>query len=433
MNRRWFRWLPLVITLWVLALRGNAEPNAAPASEQLEQQGASTDWPCWRGPGANGVADGRNLPIRWSQTENIRWSAQLPGWGTSSPSVYGNRVFITTEVKTEDKKSILTLCFDRTTGQELWRHDFGLGVNQKVHEKSTLAVGTPAVTADALYVSFANADIACYSHDGKLLWINRYMSHFGDPKMTWGYGISPVILGDSVLYSWDHHKGPCFLIGLNKQSGEFAWKQERPIGTAHATPLLVKHHDQTDILVPGKHRLTAFDAQTREQLWQYGEGSGPFNGEIIVSPVVGDGMVFTQLWRLSPIHAIRLQGNKQPPEPLWISDKPGGVEPSLLYYRGCLYALMDNGVLVCFDALTGKEHYRRRLGGDCNSSPIASGGRVYFSNNDGTTFVVQAGKKFELLATNELGERITASPAISGNELIYRTDSHLYCISQKSK
>jgi outer membrane protein assembly factor BamB len=138
--------------------------------------------------------------------------------------------------------------------------------------------------------------------------------------------------------------------------------------------------------------------------------------------------VFTQLWRQSHIHAIRLSPHGKPPEPVWVSDKPGGVEPSLLYYRGLLYALLDNGVLVCFDGQTGQEHYRQRLGGDCNSSPVASDGHIYFSNNDGQTFVVNAGTRFELLITNNLGERITASPAISGNEMIFRTDSHLYCI-----
>ena len=212
--------------------------------------------------------------------------------------------------------------------------------------------------------------------------------------------------------------------------GKIAWKKSRPIGTAHATPLLVEHHGQTDILVPGKHRLTAFDAKTHAELWQYGEGEGPYNGEIIVSPVYGDGIVFLQLWRQSRIHAIRLNGGGESPEPLWISLKPGPVEPSLLYYRGLLYALMDNGVLVCLDGKTGKEQYRHRIGGDCNSSPIASDGRIYVSNNEGRTFVVRAGTKFESLAMNDLGERITASPAISGSHLIYRTDSHLYCIGE---
>src|SRR3954466_11990741 len=113
----------------------------------------STDWPRWRGPNADGVADGRKLPTRWSQTENVRWSVQLPGWGTSSPIVYGNRVFVTSHVKA-DKKSLLTFCFDRQTGKELWRHDFGYGVDQRTHEKSTLAVNTPAVTKDAVYVAF---------------------------------------------------------------------------------------------------------------------------------------------------------------------------------------------------------------------------------------------------------------------------------------
>jgi outer membrane protein assembly factor BamB len=393
---------------------------------------ATTDWPRWRGPNADGVADGSDLPLRWSQTENVRWSVQLPGWGTSSPVTYGNRVFVTSEVKEGGKKALLTLCFDQATGKEIWRHDFGLGVNQRTHEKSNLAVNTPAVTADALYVAFGNADIARYSHDGKLIWVDRYIPSFGDPKMAWGYAVSPLVLEDAVLFPWDHHTGPCFLIGLDKQTGEIAWKKSRPIGTAHATPLLVEHHGQKDILVVSKNRLTAFDAKTHAELWRYGEGQGPYNGEIISSPVYGDGLVFLQLWRQSAIHAIRLTGRGKPPQPVWISSKPGPVEPSLLYYRGLLYAWMDNGVLVCLDGKTGQEHYRERLGGACNSSPVAGGGRVYLSNNEGTTFVVKAGKKFELLATNRLDERITASPAISGNELIYRTDSHLYCIGRPS-
>jgi outer membrane protein assembly factor BamB len=286
------------------------------------------------------------------------------------------------------------------------------------------------VTSDAVYVAFGNSDIARYSRDGELIWVTRYMELFGDPKMAWGYGVSPVVLEDSVLLPWDHHKGPCYLVGLDKQTGRVLWRKERPIGTNHATPLLVEHDGQTDILVSGKNRLTAFDAATHEELWKYGEGGGPFNGEIVVSPVYGNGIVFLQLWRQSPIHAIRLKGNRQPPERLWVSEKPGPQEPSPLYYRGLLYVWMDNGVLVCLDGKDGKEIYRKRLGGASNSSPIGSGGRVYLSDNDGTTFVVEAGREFVLLATNHLGERITASPAVSGNRLYYRTDSHLYCIEQ---
>jgi outer membrane protein assembly factor BamB len=400
---------------------------AVSASAQEEQL---TQWPQWRGPRADGVCDGQELPIRWSPTENIRWSVKLPGWGTSSPIVYGHRVFVTCETEEGGKKALLTLCYDRETGAELWRHDFGFGVDQRTHEKSNLAVNTPAATEDALYVAFGNADIACYAHDGHLLWVTRYMEIFGDPKMAWGYGVSPVVLPDSILFPWDHHKGPCYLIGLDKQTGEVKWKKKRPIGTSHSTPLVVTHHGQTDILVSGKNRLSAFDVMTREELWQYGEGEGPFNGEIIVSPLYGDGLVFLQLWRRSLIHAIRLMPENRPPETVWVSDKPGPVEPSMLYYRGLLYSLMDNGVLSCIDGQSGAEYYRHRLGGECNSSPIANNGRIYVSNNQGQTFVIRAGKDFELLSSNQLGERITASPAISGKLLIYRTDSHLYCIEQ---
>ena len=385
-------------------------------------------WPHWRGPHADGIADGMDLPLNWSPSENHRWSLKLPGWGTSSPVVYGNRVVVTSETEDGDKHALLTLCFDLETGKELWRHDFGFGVDQNTHEKSNLAVNTPAFTQDALYVAFGNADIARYSHEGKLSWVKRYIPEYGDPKMAWGYAVSPVVLDCTVIFPWDHHTGPCYLIGLDAVAGNTVWKKDRPIGTAHATPLVIQHHGQRDILVPGKNRLTGYDANTHDELWSYGEGEGPYNGEIIVSPVYGDGIIFTQLWRQSPIHAIRLMPNGQRPEVVWINEKPGPVEPSLLYYRGLLYVLMDNGVLRCLDGATGKELYRERLGGDCNSSPIASDGRIYVSNNDGRTFVVAADRKFELLATNELGERITASPAVVSKTIIYRTDSHLYSI-----
>lgn len=400
---------------------------------RLHRTAPVSDWPQWRGPRADGVADSNLLPLRWSKTDNVLWSVELPGWGTSSPVVYRDKVFVTSQVEQNGAKSLLTFCFDRNTGKELWRRDFGLSTNQRTHEKSNLAVNTPVVTEDALYVAFGNSDIARYSHDGTRMWITRYMELFGDPKMAWGYGTSPIVVDDSVILPWDHHTGPCYFIGLDKETGQIRWKKDRPIGTAHATPIVVKHHDQTDILMSGKNRLTAFDSRTHEQLWVYGEGEGPFNGEIIVSPVYGGGMVFLQLWRQSPIHAIRLTGGGRAPEPVWVSEKPGPQEPSLLYYEGLLYAWMDNGVLVCLDGKTGKDVYRKRLGGACNSSPIAGGGRIYLSNNDGDTFVVKAGREFELLAANSLGERITASPAISGDRLYYRTDSHLYCIREAPK
>lgn len=426
----------LIVLLAVLSgARASAweQPQAGSAPQRPADPESDTparDWPRWRGPDANGVADHQNPPIRWSQTENIAWTAKLPGWGTSSPVVYGDRVFVTSQDERDGKPALLTLCFDRATGRELWRHDFGFGFNQHTHEKSNLAPNTPSVTDDAVYVFFGNAEMARYSHDGDLKWVTRIVPLFGDPKTAWGWGISPVIVNDMILFPWDHHAGPCYLLGIDKRTGGIAWKQDRPIGTGHSTPLVISHDGRTDILVPGKNRLTAFNAVTHEQLWCYGEGEGPFNGEIIVSPVYGDGVVFTQLWRQSPIHAIRLQPGGEPPQRLWVSEHPGPQEPSLLYYGGLLYSLLDNGVLVCLDGTFGREKYRKRLGGNCNSSPIASDGRIYLSNNDGQTFVAAAGPEFKLLATNQLKERITASPAISSGQLIFRTDSTLWCIGQ---
>src|SRR5262245_44544643 len=294
------KWTAFLLLAWMMSVA------AACAQEP------SPDWPRWRGPNADGVAEGRKLPLRWSKSENIRWSVQLPGWGTSSPVVSKNRVFVTSEQKEGARKVLWTLCFDRQTGKELWRHDFGFGVNQRTHEKSNLAVNTPAVTEDAVYVAFGNADIARYSHDGKLLWVNRYIPRFGDPKMAWGYGLSPLVLDDSVLFRWNHHQAPCSLLGLDNRTGYIARNKDSPTGTANAPPLLVEHHGRKDLLVPGQNRLTAFDARTHAEVWRYGEGAGPFNGEIISSPVYGEGLVFMQVVRTSQMHTVRFTYKGRP-------------------------------------------------------------------------------------------------------------------------
>ena len=209
MQSRWIQSLCLTVILVHGALAD--EPDTESVLQNGKSQSSAitspaTDWPRWRGPHANGVADGRNLPIRWSKTQNVRWSVKLPGWGTSSPVAHGNRVYVTSETEKAGKQALLTLCFDREDGKELWQHDFGFGVNQRTHEKSNLATNTPTVTDDALYVAFGNADIARYTHDGKLIWVNRYIPNFGDPKMAWGYALSPLVLdvglidGDSVIF-----------------------------------------------------------------------------------------------------------------------------------------------------------------------------------------------------------------------------------------
>jgi outer membrane protein assembly factor BamB len=404
---------------------------SAPVESAATRAATPSDWSQWRGPRGAGVAEAGSPPDRWSRSEHVVWSAELPGWGTSSPVVRDDQVFVTSQTREAEQPVVWLLCFDRQTGRELWRQSVEVGVNQNTHEKSNLAVNTPLVTEDAVYLALGNAQIARYSRDGERVWQREYLRDFGDPKMAWGYSISPVRAAGAIVFGWDHHTGPCFLLGLDPRTGKTAWSVDRPIGTAHATPLLVSSHGRELLLVPGKNRLTAYDAQTQEELWVYGEGSGPFNGEIISSPVEHEGVVYLQLWRQSPIHALRLNAWAVPTS-LWVSEHPGPVEPSLLVYQGHVYSWMDNGVLACLEAATGRERYRQRLGGEANSSPVAAAGRIYVSNTLGQTFVVRAGPKFELLATNDLEERITASPALLGNQLLLRTDSHLWLLGEEA-
>jgi outer membrane protein assembly factor BamB len=402
----------------------------SPAELATSSASTQSDWSQWRGPRAAGVSDAGSPPSSWSRSEHVVWSAELPGWGTSSPVVRDDQVFVTSQTGEAAALVLWLLCFERQTGRELWRQSVEPGVNQNTHEKSNLAVNTPLVTDDAVYVAFGNAQLARYSRAGERVWQREYLRDFGDPKMAWGYSISPVLAAGAIVFGWDHHTGPCFLLGLDPQTGKTAWSVDRPIGTAHATPLLVTSHGRELLLVPGKNRLTAYDAQTQEERWVYGEGSGPYNGEIISSPVEHEGVVYLQLWRQSPIHAIRLNPEGSAPTSLWVSEHPGPVEPSLLVYQGHVYSWMDNGVLACLEAGTGREVYRQRLGGEANSSPVAAAGRIYVSNTLGQTFVVRAGPEFELLATNDLVERITASPALLGDQLLLRTDSHLWLLGE---
>lgn len=387
-----------------------------------------SEWANWRGPGGLGIADGCAPPTQWSQTAGVVWSADLPGWGTSSPVVRDGRVIVTSMDGEADRRSLQTLCYSLADGEEMWRHDFGFGFSQPTHQKTSLAMNTPIITSDAVYVSFGNAEFACYSLEGRLQWVKRLVEELGDPKTAWGWGTSLLLSGDHLIFNWDHHAGPCWMIGLARKTGEIAWKVDRPIGTSHSTPLRLQHHQQTDLLVPGKNRVTAFRAEDRKPLWVYGEGSGPYNGEIIVSPTAGDGMVFTQLWRQSPIHALRLMPDGQPPTTVWISDKPGPQEPSLLYYRGILYCLLDTGILVAYQGQTGKELYRERIAAECNSSPLAADGRIYVSDIRGKTVVLAAGPEPKILARNDLGERITSSPAVVAGRMLIRTDSSLWCL-----
>ena len=408
----------------------DAGAEAGAASDADPDDGA-LNWSQWRGPRGAGVAEAGSPPVTWSRSEQVLWSAELPGWGTSSPVVHGGKVFITSQTGSAEEPVLWLLCLDQQTGTVLWKQSCEPGLNQRTHEKSNLAVNTPLVTDDAVYVAFGNAQLARYSLEGERVWLREYLRDYGDPKMAWGYSISPLLAAGTIVFGWDHHTGPCFLLGLDPQTGETAWTKDRPIGTAHATPLLVTSHGRELLLVPGKNRLTAFDARTHDELWVYGEGSGPYNGEIISSPVEHEGVVYLQLWRQSPIHAIRLHPDGAPPTNLWVSEHPGPVEPSLLVYQGHVYSWMDNGVLACLDARTGVERYRQRLGGEANSSPVAAAGRIYLSNTAGQTFVVRAGPKFELLSTNDLDERITATPALLGDHLLLRTDSHLWLLGKK--
>lgn len=392
---------------------------------------AASDWPEFRGPTGQGLAATTRLPLEWSSTRNVAWKQSIPGHGWSSPALKDGRVFLTSAVGGESGStmSLHALCLDENSGKILWDIEvFGGAQATRIHTKNSHASPTPLVADGRVYVHFGHQGTACLDLDGKVIWRQTSLSY---PPVH-GSGGSPVLAGNALIFSCDGGSDP-FVVALDKSTGKVLWKIKRDTAAkktfSFSTPLLITVNGQPQVISAGSGVVCALDPKTGREIWRarYGEGYS-----VVPRPVFGHGLLFIATGFDAPtVIAVRPdgQGDVTDTHIAWTLKKGAPNTPSLLLVGEELYMVSDGGIASCVDAKTGRVHWQERIGGNYSASPIHAGGRIYFQNEEGTGVVVKAGKEFEKLASNALGERTLASYAVGDEALFIRADQHLYKVT----
>ncbi|HET7294022.1 MAG TPA: ankyrin repeat domain-containing protein [Vicinamibacteria bacterium] len=451
------------LTYFRRAGAADAAPSAASEPRRLpEDVPARTEaapWPSFRGRNAGGIADGQGAPSTWDLATgaNVLWKTEIPGFGNSSPIVWGDRVYLTTAVGAkadatfrtglygdvdpvpeEGRHSWRLLCLDRRSGRVLFERTVHEGAPRtKRHTKSTHANPTPATDGRHLVAMLGSEGLFAFDMDGRLLWKKDLgvldSGWFYDPTYQWGFSSSPIIYGNSVIAQVDMQKGS-YVGAWDLASGRELWRTPREEISTWGTPTIVSG-PKGDELVTNGTTIRAYDPKTGAPLWTIGP-----NSEITVAtPVAHDGIVYVTAGYppVQPVYAVRAgaRGKLDLPsdqassaDVAWSVAKGGTYIPTPIVYRGHLYTLHNNGRLLCYDARTGAVVYGKRVGsgGTFTSSPVAADGRLYIATEEGDVFVVRAGSEFEVVATNAVGEPVMATPAISDGVLLVRTLRHLY-------
>jgi len=412
---------------------------------------AAKNWHQWRGPQATGVSPTANPPVEWSETKNVRWKVQIPGRGSASPIVWGDRLFLLTAVPvgvTGDAQHtprggltprgvhrFMVMAIDRKTGKTIWER---VAREQEPHEAShtdngTWASGSPITDGERVYAYFESFGLYAYDMNGKLLW----EKDLGDKKMrnAFGEGSTPALHGNTLVVVWDHLGGESFVIALDKRDGKELWRTPRKEIDTWATPLVLEVNGRAQAIVPAMERVRSYDLETGQVVWE----SDGLTMNAIPSPVHEDGLVFLMSgFRGNDLKAIRVadaKGNIDGTNAIvWTLDRDTPYVPSPVLVEGVLYFLKSsNGIVSALDARTGKPHYQnQRLDGVPNvfASPVAAKGRVYFPGREGTTLVIKSGPTFEVLAKNTLDDGFDASPALVDGEIFLRGYKYLYAIAQ---
>jgi outer membrane protein assembly factor BamB len=422
------------------------------------------NWPNWRGPFASGVSPERGLPTTWSTTENIAWKAQLRGLGISSPIIWGDRVFVTSQAgqgvsrrgprlfqegdaaaagerplgsgaaegtsASGGAASFLVTAFDRASGRQLWEYELQAeGQLPSTHEKHNLASSSPVTDGERVYAWFGTGQIVALDLNGTLLWKRNLSAEYGRFDINWGHGSSPVVHGDTVILLC-YHPAASYLLALDSRTGNVKWKVDRGGGfLSYSTPIVVQTQESAELVVNSGQGMSGHNASTGELLWHIDES----NSFPVPSPVQNDGVIYTSRgYRSSPFMAIRPggKGNVAASHVLWRVATGAPYVSSLIYYDGLIYFAGDVGVVTVADARTGARVWQERIGGVFTASPVAADGKVYLFSEGGETIVLAAGRIPRVLARNKLDARQLASPAISGGRLFIRSDDALFAIGR---
>ena len=396
----------------------------------------AADWPQFRGPGGQGHSDATNLPLTWSETENITWKVPVAGLGWSSPAIQGDQIWITTAI--DEGKKLHAIALDRATGKTL--HDvtvFEIAEPGPVHSKNSHASPTPLIEGDRVYVHYGAHGTACLKTDGTVVWKTQDLKH----DHRHGPGGSPVIFEDLLILNCDGSDIQ-FVVALDKNTGEIRWKKKREhigedrltgksnVPMSYTTPLLTEINGTIQLLSSGADSIVSYNPRNGEEYWWF-RYDGYSN---VPRPVVGKGLVFISSGYDRPeFYAVKVDGTGDVTESHlgWNMKKAAPLNPSPLLVGDELYLVSDNGIATCLDAVSGTQHWQERIGGNFSASPTLADGKIYLLDEEGKTTVIAPGKKYEVLATNTLEGRTLATPAMVDHSVFLRTDTHLYRLEKK--
>ena len=400
------------------------------------------NWQGWRGPNGDGTSPEKGIPVKWSGTENIAWRIAIPGEGHSSPIIWGDKVFLTSSL-TEKNKRIL-LCLDRPSGQTVWQRDVVQSPPETIHRLNSRASGTPATDGRQVYVTFMRAEgdrviapnvssdrlitpgkiiVTAYDLDGNEKW----KTNVGDFVSAHGFNTCPVLFEDLVILNGDHD-GDAYLVALDRQSGRERWRTRRENKTrSYATPIIREIDGRTQMILSGSLCVASYDPRNGKRHWIV---DGPT--EQFVASMVYDGKYVFATGGYPERHTLAIRpggrGNVTDTHIAWRTTRGAAYVPSPIISGRYLLMVADSGIASCFEARTGKRHWMERLPGGHSPSPVSADGLVYFVSDQGVTTVIRPSETFKVIAKNELGEPVSASPAISQGHFFLRTHRHLYCI-----
>ena len=403
----------------------------------------ASDWPSWRGPTRNGVSDETNLPVKWSQTENVAWKIAMPSFSGSTPVIWGDRIFLNVADGLHSKEAMTLHLWsvNRDTGAILWQRPLGGGNHQE--RKQNMSSPSPVTDGKAVWVMTGTGILKAFDFAGTEMWARDIQKDYGRFGLNWGYGSSPLLHGDSLYVQVLHGMrtdDPSYLLRIDKATGKTVWRVERPTHArmespdAYTTPALLQYDGRTEIVLSGGDVVTGHDPVTGKELWR-ANGLNPTNDpnyRIVASPVVFGDLIIAPT-RERPMLALKAggRGDVTTTARLWSFDAGPDV-PTPVTDGVFVYVINDRGIMACLDAKTGREHYsRQRLRpGTYSGSPVLADGKIYVTNEDGVTSVVKAGPQFQILAENEFDDYSLSSPAISGGRIFFRTTKHLWAIGK---
>jgi outer membrane protein assembly factor BamB len=423
-----FRLFPLVAAaLLGLSAHGGGVAREPVAIVAAEGEG-SKYWPRWRGPSGQGHVAGTNYTDTWSDTTNVVWKVAVPGRGHSSPIVWNDRIFMTTA--RQDGAAVSMLAYRRADGRLLWETAVPTTGVERAYWKNSHASATPATDGERVYASFGTHGLAAFDFNGKLLWQQK----LGDLRNYHGSAGSPVLYKDRLFLYQDHGGSASlrsFVAAFNARTGAVIWKKDRQESIGWGTPIVITAGDHDELIVNSQDRVYAYDPATGAELWTV-RGT---TMEVIPTPVVGHGLVFSSSGRAGPTLAIRPggKGDVTSTHVEWSSPRGSPFVPSPILHGDLLYMVNDmQSILTALEARTGAAVYQGRLGQPTregfSSSPVAVGDKLFFTNDTGQTFVVQAGRTFKLLRVNELNAQVLASPALVDGTWYWRTDKEIVAI-----